>query len=288
MMKIQETKTKSLFGNHNIVYLGSHIFSAAMNMSIDEALMLKSAQSKSFYLRFYEFERPAIVLSKWDHHSAIKEKDGVDVCRRMSGGRPLYIDGNMLAYTLTGPISDFNENLAGSVDRVHREIGPMLARTISEMIGKEHEVTLGGSSSIRVDNRRIVGNAYEMGHVDLSAKNTAFMYQGIIVTAPWNVRKISNLLNLTGSDLEKISSLPNLMELCGSKRSLEEHKQQVIDGFVREFPKENFGSISASEWTEVMKSANSLYKERYSQDSWTYNDDIKPRNDVRFCILYED
>lgn len=287
MLKTQST-TRTLFGNRSIVFFGRDTLNAGMNMAVDEALMMRSAFDKKFYLRFYDFERPSIILSRFDPHTAIKNADGADVCRRLSGGRPLYMDQNMLGYTVTGPMSKETLDLTYSIDTLHRVIGPMLAGAISEIIENGHEVTLGGSSSIRVDNRRIVGNAYAMGHSELDFKNSAFIYHGVVVTAPWNGDLIGKLLNLTDEDCRQISSLPNLRDLSVEKESPEFYKKRVIEGFVGRFPKSNFENASESDKSKIFEEANELYKSRYSQSWWIYNQKVKPDDDVRFCILYED
>lgn len=90
----------------NLSNFGYGRYSAQMNMAIDEALFSLSCASKKFFVRFYDFSRPSVILAVFDSPNNFvgDSNDSIDITRRITSGKPIYIDDNALAYCITGPI----------------------------------------------------------------------------------------------------------------------------------------------------------------------------------------
>lgn len=74
---------------------------SAMNMALDETLLLWAVRIGKPLLRFYDWEKPAITIGyTQDYDSAVQ--DGMDVVRRPTGGGVVY-HGEDLTYTFAMP-----------------------------------------------------------------------------------------------------------------------------------------------------------------------------------------
>lgn len=274
----QSASPQTVFGGKEIVYFGYDRFSAAKNMAIDEALLGLSDQRNRFYIRFYDVDRPAVILSKFDHPSVIKSREGIDVSRRTTGGRPIFIDKNTLQYSITGPLR--TEDAFNPLDTVnmHRCLSVMLIDTINSMIGSE-AAKIGRTSSIRIEGKPMAGHAQDI------RPNHSFLYHGVIVVDQWDCQSIKAVLNLDALQLEEIGRLPNLSDLLGGPNG-KPNKQRLIEGILSRLPKGNTSQIGEEERASVLEAAYRFYQQRYANDSWVYDSKGAIR-DVKFCILFE-
>ncbi|MCL4388736.1 hypothetical protein M1408_02835, partial [Candidatus Marsarchaeota archaeon] len=93
--------------------------SAAKNMALDEALKELSAKTANTYIRFYDFERDSVILAASDDPGSIRDRSRVEVTRRETGGKTIYVGENTLAYSISGPLDD---NAAGTgPEALHRK-----------------------------------------------------------------------------------------------------------------------------------------------------------------------
>jgi lipoate-protein ligase A len=273
--------TKDAFGDSTICFFGWDTLSAGKNMAVDEILLRRAEKENTFFVRFYDFSRPSVVLGSNDHPDLVKDPTGVDICRRITGGRPIYIDKNILGYSIIGPLTNETVELS-NVEKMHKALGIMLAATISNIIGKEHEVTLGNTSSIRVDDKPIAGHAQHI------IGKHSFIYSGVIVIAPWEIHPIKRLLGINSEDQKSISQLPNIADLAVEKKDPKEHKMDVVKGLSARFPRDNLTYIADAEKRRILSEATLLFNKKYGKADWTFKQDGFLRRDVKFCILFED
>lgn len=280
---MQKTKqSNTVFRDREVVFFGWDRFSAAKNMAIDDVLLAKADSESKFFIRFYDFDKPAIILGAEDDPNLVdKNSNDVEVCRRITGGRPIYVDKNILAYSIVGPIRNdpvFNLNF---ITDIHRIFGKYLATSIDDLSRGVFEVSLGNTSSVRIEGKPIAGHGHYM------KQNHSFLYHGVIVISPWDVAAIAKLLKMSTEDIQRIGALPNIIDLVGGKKDLETQKRNLVKKFISKLPKENLLTSLDSERIEVIKEADVLLDKKYNH-KWIYREDIKLRRDVKFCILYED
>jgi|GEM_PF-492141 hypothetical protein len=279
-------ETKSVFGNRDICYFGYDKLSAGRNMAIDEVLLGRADTEEKFFLRFYDVERPSVILSRNDHYSVIKEEaEDFDVCRRISGGGPIYLDGNTFQYSITGPLragNPLNKNRLWPAEEIHRNLGPMLADAINDIVGGTQEMVLGRTSSVRVWNRPVAAHGHSV------RPNHSFLYHGVIVVYPWDVKRIGRLLNMTDADYHEISTLPNIKELAVDGSGQVPYKDLLRSGLLGKFPKEKLCNISQVERDTILNDSELLYQDYCRNKEWIYNEDGKLIRNSRFCILFND
>jgi lipoate-protein ligase A len=163
----------------------------ARNMAIDEFLLKRAGlKGGAPVLRLYSFSPPAITLG-W-HQDAAKaidlaaaEADGIDVVRRITGGRALLHDGE-LTYSVTAPIGPpFGQGLsetflaiAGVIVSALRAAGVEAELGAARHAGAEsrisspclvstsrHEITAGGKKISGSAQRRTGGAFIQHGSI---------------------------------------------------------------------------------------------------------------------------
>ncbi len=278
MQSLQKRK-ENPFGSSRIVLFGYDTFSAAQNMAIDEILKERADKEDRFFIRFYDVAKPSVILGSGDHYDVIKSgsADGCDVSRRMTGGRPIYLDRNTLQYSIAGP-------LHGSVDpfprEMHKRFGSILADAIAGLIGGSHEISMPRSSSIRIDGKPIAGHGQSI------SPNRSFLYHGVVVIRPWDLSMIDALLHVDRKDFTELGTLPNLHDLRGTKRTAVD-KEDLISAMMARLPVGQLEVIGTAEREAILESSTLLSAEKYANARWVFRDDIQLRRDTRFCILYE-
>jgi lipoate-protein ligase A len=276
-----QRKTGTAFGNKEIVFFGyDTAFNGAMNMAIDEVLLKRSDTEDRFFVRFYDVGKPTVILSSSDNYKSVIKTadDGIDVCRRITGGRPIYLDQNTIEYSIAGPLRKDGE-LNGIFDlhtKIHRSFGPMLAATINDMIGNNQEISFGNTSSIRINNKPIAGHAH------MTRPNRSFLYHGVVVIRRWDLKMIDKILRLPDEDLKQIPALPNIHDLAKSGNG-RQYKDELIRKFSDSLPRENVKLATGDLRLEILRDADDLYKVKYSADWWTFKD-VKA-SVARFCLL---
>lgn len=252
-----------------------------MNMAIDEAMLKLSEEQKEFYVRFYDFTNKSVILSYSDSVDNVFIKKDVEFTRRITAGKPIYIDDNVLAYSITGPTKS-DVNLSTST-QVHSLFGNIIANAVKGSIKNGFKVELGKAYSIRIDGKPIAG------HGQYINTEHSFLYHGIIAIGPWNSDEIKSTIRIRNEDYNELKQLPNLSELGNNDYSIKEHKLNFISNIRKEVElrfKES-SDIEIKDKEEIDKSARRFYKNKYSSSGWFNRSDIQLRNDSRFCLLYE-
>lgn len=233
--------------------------SAAFNMAVDEYL-LREAQEGGQYpvLRIYSFDPPAVTIGFHQDPLPILDldslaRDGIDIVRRVTGGRALLHDGE-LTYSLvartdhpsfTGSLQETFLDISGAVVEALRSLGVKAEISGGRRrqpggghdqfedeggaAGKEglnmpclvstsrHEVTAGG--------RKIVGSAQRRS-------NSAFLQHGSILLEPASEKITRYLLGDFGDISSKITSVE---AETGRKCTKEDIRRSVIESFGRVF-----------------------------------------------------
>ncbi len=221
--------------------------SGPMNMAVDEAIMLAVAGGQvPPTIRFYRWSPPAISLGYFQSLEkevdiVACEKAGVDVVRRLTGGRAV-LHQDELTYSLVAP--ENNEKVAGSILESYLSISRGLVRGLNAL-GVEAELAEGkkhaefGSAAcfdapswyeMAVDGKKLVGSAQTrrnrciLQHGSLLVRVDADLLFSILNFSNEKVRERGKAVFLTKATyLEEILGYsPSFALLCdGLKKGFE-------------------------------------------------------------------
>jgi lipoate-protein ligase A len=280
--------------NLNYVYFGYDKFSAAKNMAIDEILKNRCEKDNKIYIRFYDFERPCVILSYSDSKECLRkeafENKEIEISRRQSGGKPIYIDSNILAYSIIGPLNKETKEFTSTVS-VHNYFGIHIAEAIDKIteIGRER-ITIGDVYSIKIDGKPVAG------HAQFPTLSHSFFYHGVLAVGKWDILKINSLLNLSKVDFEALKVSPCITDLLKREEninkdmnSIEKIKQDLAKMILELISGSKYQEINSKEKSIIVSNAESLATNKYSTKEWINesNKGIKLKTDSRFCLLYE-
>lgn len=233
---------------------------AAMNMAIDEAILLGGAPT----LRFYLWRPPAITIG---YFQGIEQevdlgncrKLGVDVVRRITGGGAVYHDAE-LTYSLLAP------QRAG----FSRDIKESYRQTCRFIVDGLKELGLGAEfhpiNDILVNGRKISGNAQ-------TRRNRMILQHGTVLLDA-DTRRMFSLLKVPSEKMrDKLvrdakDRVTSVRREAGGNIGFHEVRDALISAFVR--GTESFalspGELTASE----LKTARSLAGRKYSTRKWNF------------------
>jgi len=246
----------------NWLYLPSRKYDAATNMAIDEFLLERVASTKEKFVRFYEFEKPAVILGYSQNYSDFIG-NGVDVTRRGTGGRAIWCDDGVLAYSI---ISHYSTRYLSK--EIHKEYATKIASAI-EKLGVKN-VKVGDSSAIKVNFETIAG------HAQKKIAN-AFIYHGLLAINAWNVDLISSAITLREvkengfhiREHEFIKQLPYLKKFIDiEKGEVESAILSSITG--NNFINHEFGEIELDKIGEFVK--------KYMSKNWVVKNGHKSKH----------
>jgi lipoate-protein ligase A len=277
-------KDGTVFGDYRIGLFGYGVFSAAKNMAIDETLLNLSSTKKEFFIRFYDVDKPSVILAAYDHPDLARAgaAQNYAVSRRITGGRPIYIDNNTLEYMISGPL-DGSRSEFEAISDIHLKFSRFLKEAIADMVGSEYSISIGKTSSIRINGKPIAGHGIRI-------EKHAFLYHGIVVIDKWNLGLIEELMQISDGDRKEIETLPNLADLTELDNKISanaELKKRLIGLIMSKLPKQNLYYMNSYESGQTLESASKLSSEKYENPDWVFRKDPLLRRDVKFCILYE-
>ncbi len=261
-------------------YIGYDCLGAAENMAIDESMLSMSERTGDSAVRFYSFTKPTIILSSSDHPGNIKMENlnGTDVSRRKTGGKPIYLDDGVLAYSITGRVEGHKEDWLHTQEKIHAELGRIVADAISDVTGSDG-VSLGKSYSIRVDGRPIAGNGQRIN------ASGAFLYHGVIAIGRWDAERIGNLLRLVPEDRKELMELPSIQGMSQyGIESLDHYKILVARAILKRIGLQM--SVSEDVRNDIISGARSFIKE-YSNPEFIFDKSDGLKLSSRFCLLWE-
>ena len=262
-----------------MVNFGRSKGSVSSNMAFDEALKKLVGSTGKNYIRFYDFEKEAVILAHSDDASCVKLRSGVDVTRRCSGGKPIYVDENVMAYSIAGRLQD-PEYAGKGLEGIHRHFGRIAMGAISDMVGNQADVSMGEVYAINVGGMPIAGHAQKLDSTNLSYP---FLYHGVIAIGKWNSSRIRDVIEFPEEDYSDIGRLPYLDYYTGT--GIEEAKNRLIAGMLRRV---ECSAPSAEEIGEERRIARELENETYSNSSWINGEGRVLKKGSRFCLLYPD
>ena len=207
MQKAFAKEKVSLLQGKKMVFFGYGRHDAARNMAIDEAMFMDSKETGNCWLRFYDFDRPSIILAISDHPDSLNTAnlESIGVSRRKSGGDPIYLDDtDTFSYSFSGRFdSDLPFNYEFK-EFVHEHLGRMVADSIKTVVEEDCKVDIGKHNSIRLNGMPIAGNAQRI------EGKYSFLYQGVLAVGGWNPDKIRSVLRICDEDYESLGYLPSV------------------------------------------------------------------------------
>jgi lipoate-protein ligase A len=225
-------------------YLDHEPASASENMAWDEFLLDRAERLRgSPVLRLYRFDPPAVTIGYHQAPEAILDldslrRDGVDLVRRVTGGRALLHEGE-LTYCIVAPAG--NDALGGGFAYAYASISAAIVKALRSLgvdaalsggrrgddarglttpclvSACRHEITAGG--------KKIVGSAQRM-------TGRAILQHGSILLLPGSERITAYLKGDWDSLRNRITSVS---EECGTVVSEREMRSAVKDAFASSF-----------------------------------------------------
>ncbi|MBI1978725.1 MAG: lipoate--protein ligase family protein [Candidatus Aenigmarchaeota archaeon] len=248
---------------------GTGVLSADTNMALEEYLLKRVAEQKSFAaMRFYSFARDTIVLGYAQANDAVKRLDaGVELTRRITGGSHVQTGKNIVAYSFVvprdGSFRHFEDMRAYYAERVANSLGN---------IGIESVTVDNKASTINVGGRIIASHAIFWG------VNSALLH-GLIHLTPYDVDRIAERVMLqqrqigshTYSEYAALKNLPTVAtELNGriSGNRIKDHvlRQLVSDAISQEVTGGHFEKKQIDD--NVMARSSELFQKRYGTPLW--------------------
>ena len=283
-MAVKSSMLQNSIISAELVDFGHGRHNAYINMAIDEVLLGLADRTGRFFFRTYDFTKSSVILANSDSPLNLKELDeNVDVTRRISGGKPIYVDDNVLSYSITGPMHGAASAFKNST-AINNMFGPLIMHAVAGIANNSDKLSMGKVYSIEFDGKPIVGNGQ---HLNASH---SFLYHGVAAVGPWDARSIDRRLWLRREDYDALYTLPNLHDIAGDGYTIQEYKS-MLSKDLRNVIGKAFSSkseISEAEKDEVLKSAAGKVASIYASKSWVYRNDPGMKRDSRFCLLWPD
>lgn len=224
--------------------------SAAMNMAIDEALMMKT---KVPVLRIYGWKPSAVSIGYFqgmEQEVNIKEcqRRGIDVVRRVTGGGSVFHDSEITYSFITRA---FPKDIMDSYKLICSAIIKGLnAAGIPAEFSKINDITIEG--------KKISGNAQ-------TRKDGALLQHGTLLLDT-NIEKMFTVLKVPKEKL-KDKNIKDVKErVAPLKMSKNEALKAIKSGFSKVF-----GTLEESKLTmEELSAAAKLSQEKYSRKEWNF------------------
>jgi lipoate-protein ligase A len=188
------------------IYFGHDTLDIYTALSIGEILKKESEKNKIIFFRTFQISPPAVTIAANEDISDIFlencEKDGIHYTRRFSPGSVIYLDENVLAYSVTFP-SDYIRSI-----KLHDHFGTLIAYGLKNLgideiyLGEKFSIALSPSPS-----GVISGNSWEK-------RNNYGIYHGVLILNGLNVDVLKKYIKLRKNesvDEEKLlRKLPSL------------------------------------------------------------------------------
>lgn len=250
----------------NFVYFGYDRFDAYLNMALDEVMMSVAAKDCKSFVRFYDFNRPALILAYVEHYSDViaETADGYDITRRLSNGSVILCDDNTLAYSVAVP-----KNIHRNPTEMHRVFGSRIGQSLKAYMNTD-EVSIGEHFSVRVNNQTIAGHGQKFG--------TAILYHGVLAVYPWDMKRIM-AIRLREGEYEFIQSLPSVAEYVEDVKK-EELVQRLLSGITNG----NYEAIDPEKKAQITSDA-SQRASFYRHEDWIKFGPYHDREHLRQLLL---
>lgn len=260
--------------------------SAAMNMALDEAILIEVSQGHSpSTIRFYRWDRPSISLGYFQRATkeidfeAIHKKD-FDFVRRMTGGRAVLHDRE-LTYSVIVPGE--HELAKSSIVESYRKLSLGLKEGFSQLglhaevvsledEGMREKFKSGDSAAcfdspswyeLVVEGKKIAGSAQVRSHGGLLQHGSLLLDLDVDDLFDVLLFRSEKHKQLLRHDFDERAV--SVKQLAQRDVSYDEAKHAFTVGMQDGLPcSMQPGSVTEREWTL----ANELLQAKYSQDSW--------------------
>jgi len=162
----------------------------AMNLALDEALLVHAEQAGEESIRFWRFNRPVVVLGRGSKIGAevdveFCQRESIPVLRRCSGGASIVAGPDCLMYSVVLDLVARPE--LRSVDEAHRFVIGNLAAAI---LSQRAEIQWQGICDLTLDSKKFSGNSLRIARNHLLYHGTVLqrvdreLVQRCLRTAP--------------------------------------------------------------------------------------------------------
>lgn len=237
-------------------YFGYDKFDAYMNMAIDEALL---SLPKKNYIRFYDFERPSLILAYVQHPDDViwENVNGFDVTRRLSQGGVIMCSESTLCYSITVPKKYFD------FSKTHATFGSRVAHVLKKYAG-ENDVDVGEHFSVRIGGKTVIGNGQR-------SRGDMILYHGTIALDPWDLDALSKTIRMDKEEAEFVRSLPCIRNYSKSTASFGRQsafaKYELVKALLSGMTENSYSPISDSERNRILVAAGDLAR-KYRDPKW--------------------
>lgn len=208
--------------------IGQETYNAAMNMAIDEAVLKSIASKKQLpTIRFYKWKNNSVSIGSNQNQNEINldlcKMNGVDVVRRITGGRAVFHDKLDFTYSVIAPIKVFDN----SIKNAYAEICSWIVGALKDL-GIKSE--LKNKNDIMINDKKISGNAAKL------INNKIYLQHGTLVYGI-DFELMPKVLNITKETAkEKIASITQFKKI-GHEKIYEALKNNFIKNKNIETPK---------------------------------------------------
>ena len=221
-----------------------------------------------------------------DSPKCVKEKafsDNVEISRRRSAGKPIYVDNNILAYTITGNCLNDGGRLK-YLDSVYNYLGGRIAKSIEEVAKvKAERVEIREHFAIKVDGKPIAGNA------QYPVLDRIFFYHGVLAVGAWDADRINEFLRIPEKDLDELHKLPNILGISDANLGVSDAKSRMVKHILANITDGDYREIEGEKKKMILDKADGLVKEAYgTKDRILRSDKTNLNENSRFCLLYPD
>ena len=174
-------------------------YSAAMNMAIDHAICESVANGRENpTIRFYKWKNSSVSLGAYQNPKEINidfcEKNGIEIVRRMTGGRSVFHSRNDFTYSVIAHIRNFDYRIGNAYSQICSCI-------INALKDLGINADLENKNDIIVNGKKISGNASKLMDKGIYLQHGTLAYD-------IDNRLMPSALNITkDSVMEKATSI---------------------------------------------------------------------------------
>ena len=244
---------------------------AAMNMAIDESIMIAQFNDPNPTLRFYEWESPAYSFGYFqDIQSEVDVElcfaEGIDLVKRMTGGGTV-IHGWDLTYTLILPRGNNELRISEIYQSIGRDLKLALSklRISSDINLTKTDTSLQNNCLINVAENDVTCDGNKIAGVSVRRNRNGFLFQGYISL---DIPSKTLLRNASKDPIVQKQLLKESSAINKNGRSiLREDLITVISNTL------NFNiEFNDDELTDIeIKKACDLADSKYSTNAWNFN-----------------
>ncbi|MDE1871461.1 MAG: hypothetical protein KGI06_04465 [Candidatus Micrarchaeota archaeon] len=261
-------------------YMGYDRLGAPTNIAIDKVLTDLAGKTDNLFIRFYNFNKPAVIFPCSDGMDMVRIEgisNYIAASRRDTDGLLLYVDDNILSYSIIGVTGNaaFNNPMM-----IKDLFGGIMAEAIAEIVNPKKSVQMDDTDLIRLDGKPI---GWHEQNVNL---DYTFLYRGFIAIDKWDAERMGSVLRLEEKDLNWIKDLHGIKEYARVKgESLDYYKnglrKMALDSISKRY--KGMAKMDLVERNDIIGKARKLAVSRYSEANWVYSSGI-PQKESRFFL----